>query len=97
MTAMGSTERRLACLKIAASMTKRVTKEDVAPSAEELMLYAAKLEQFAWHGEFADKEHADAFEAALQQMVEVIRAEKRTQPIGLVQDGRIVMTGEIVN
>ena len=78
MTTMGSTERRLACLKIAASMTKRMTKEDPAPAAEELMLYAAKLEQFAWHGEFADMDHARAFEQALENMVEVIRSEKIT-------------------
>ena len=73
---MGSTERRIQCLKIAAAMTRRMSKEDPVTDAETLMLYAAKLEQFAWHGEFADKEHADAFEAALQQMVKAIRAEK---------------------
>ena len=73
---MGSTERRIQCLKIAAAMTRRMSKEDPVTDAETLMLYAAKLEQFAWHGEFADKEHANAFEAALQQMIEVIRAEK---------------------
>ncbi len=74
--AMGSTERRIQCLKIAASMTRRMSKEDSVTDAETLMLYAAKLEQFAWHGEFADKNHADAYQQALEQMIEVIREGK---------------------
>lgn len=73
---MGSTERRIACLKIAAAMSKRMTKEDPIPEAEELMLYAAKLEQFAWSGEFKNKGHAQAYQEALEQMIEAIRAEQ---------------------
>ena len=73
---MGSTERRIQCLKIAAAMTRRMSKEDPVTDAETLMLYAAKLEQFAWHGEFADKSQAEAYQKALEQMIEVIREGK---------------------
>jgi len=48
---MGSTEQRLACLKIAASMLKRITKEDDAPSAVELVEYAVVLEAYSRRGE----------------------------------------------
>ena len=58
---MGSTERRIQCLKIAAQMNRRMAKEDPVPSAEEIMLYAAKMEQFAWKGEFTNKDHADLY------------------------------------
>ena len=76
MAHMGSTERRIACLKIAAAMNKRMTKEDPVVEAEELMLYASKPEQYSWSGEFTNKEHADAYREALEQMVAAIRAEK---------------------
>ncbi len=74
---MGSTERRIQCLKIAASMTRRMSKEDPVTDAETLMLYAAKLEQFAWHGEFEDKSQAEAYQEALEQMIEVIKDQKK--------------------
>lgn len=48
---MGPTERRIACLKIAASMNRRITKEDHVPSANSLTAYAAELEQYAYRGE----------------------------------------------
>jgi len=48
---MGSTERRVACLKIAASMLRRITKEDEAPTVGELIAYATQLEQYAYRGE----------------------------------------------
>lgn len=73
---MGSTERRINCLKIAASMTRRMSKEDPVTDAETLMLYAAKLEQFAWHGEFKDKSEAEAYQKALEQMIAVIKGKK---------------------
>ena len=48
---MGSTERRVAALRIAAQMNRRMTKEDPVPTAETLIEYAAKLEEFAYRGE----------------------------------------------
>jgi len=73
---IGSTERRIQCLKIAASMTRRMSKEDPVTDAETLMLYASKLEQFAWHGEFADKSQAEAYQKALGKMIEAIKGKK---------------------
>jgi hypothetical protein len=66
---MGSTERRIACLKIAAAMNKRMTKEDPITSVDALIKYATALEEYAWRGE-------------------------RT-PVGVVQDGKVVFSGEI--
>ena len=48
---MGSTERRIACLRIAAQMNKRMDKSDPVPTADDLIAYAGKLEQFAYRGE----------------------------------------------
>ena len=48
---MGSTERRIAALRIAASMKRRMAKEDPVPTAEALIAYAVKLEQYAYRGE----------------------------------------------
>ena len=48
---MGSTERRIACLKIAAAMNKRMTKEDPIVSVEALIEYAHSLSEFAYRGE----------------------------------------------
>ena len=53
---MGSTERRIACLKIAAAMNKRMTRDDPIPSADGLIEYAEKLEQYAYLGEDRVKE-----------------------------------------
>jgi len=47
---MGSTERRVACLRIAAQMNKRMDKAEEAPTADELIEYASKLELFAYNG-----------------------------------------------
>lgn len=51
MALMGSTERRIACLKIAAAMNKRMTKEDPVPPVDALINYASALEQYAYRGE----------------------------------------------
>lgn len=51
MALLGSTERRIACLKIAASMLRRITKEDEAPTVGALIKYATELEQYAYRGE----------------------------------------------
>jgi hypothetical protein len=66
---MGSTERRIACLKIAAAMNRRMTKEDPITGVEALINYASALEQYAWRGEHT--------------------------PIGVVEDGKVVFSGEI--
>ena len=47
----GSTERRIAALRIAASMIRPRSKEDSIPSADTLIEYAVKLEQYAYRGE----------------------------------------------
>lgn len=47
---MGSSERRIACLKLAASMQRRITKEDEAPTAAQLVEYAKELDCWAFHG-----------------------------------------------
>jgi len=49
-TLMGSTEQRLAVLKISAQMNKRVTKEDPVPSADTLIGYARELEEYIKRG-----------------------------------------------
>ena len=54
MTMIGSTERRLVCLKIAASMNRRVTKEDRVMPAQDLIKYATVLERYAYRGEGRD-------------------------------------------
>lgn len=51
-------------------MNRRMSAKDPIADAETLMLYASKLEQFAWHGEFSNKNEADKFQNALEQMVE---------------------------
>lgn len=51
---MGSTEQRLVCLKIAASMMRRVTKDDEVPTAETLVDYARELEAYSRRGERPD-------------------------------------------
>ncbi len=48
---MGSTERRIAALRIAAQMNKRMRVEDPVPTAEELVEYAKVLEVYAYRGE----------------------------------------------
>ncbi len=73
---MGSTERRIQCLKIAASMTRRMSKEDPVTDAETLMLYAAKLEQFSWHGEFKNPEEAQKYQ---DELVAKILSQKEKQ------------------
>ena len=45
---MGSTERRIACLKIAAAMNKRMTKEDPIVSVEALIEYAGTADGIDW-------------------------------------------------
>ena len=50
MTLMGSTEQRLAVLKISAQMNKRLTKEDPVPTADTLIQYAKELEGFIKRG-----------------------------------------------
>ena len=52
---MGSTERRIHALKIAASMNRRMSKDDPIPTAEELIEYAGKLSVFAYRGEGKDE------------------------------------------
>ena len=49
-TLMGSTEQRLAVLKISAQMNKRVTKEDPVPTADTLIGYATELEEYIKRG-----------------------------------------------
>lgn len=51
---MGSTERRVAALRIAASMLRRMTKDDPVVTAEDLIEYAEKLSEFAYRGEGRD-------------------------------------------
>ena len=51
MALLGSTERRLHSLKIAASMLRRMGTEDPVPTAEQLIVYAHKLSEFAYRGE----------------------------------------------
>ena len=51
MQLLGSTERRIACLKIAAAMNKRMTKEDPIVSVDALIEYAHALSEFAYRGE----------------------------------------------
>lgn len=48
---MGTTERRIAALKIAAAMLKRLSREDPIVTAEELIKYAGKLQDFAYRGD----------------------------------------------
>ena len=48
---MGSTERRIACLRIAAGQMKRFDKDETAPSADDLIEYADKLSEWAYRGE----------------------------------------------
>jgi hypothetical protein len=48
---MGSTERRIACLRIAAGQMKRFDKAESAPSADELIEYADTLSEWAYRGE----------------------------------------------
>ena len=48
---MGSTERRIACLRIAAAQKKRFDKSEEAPSAYELIDYAEILSDWAYVGE----------------------------------------------
>ena len=48
---MGSTERRIACLRIAAGQMKRFDKAEDAPSAPELIEYAEQLSDWAYRGE----------------------------------------------
>jgi hypothetical protein len=48
---MGSqTESRIASLRIAAQMNRRVTKEDPVPSAREIVNYAHVLAEYAYRG-----------------------------------------------
>jgi hypothetical protein len=51
VTVMGSTERRIACLRIAASQLKRFDKTEKAPSANQLLEYADRLSAWAYRGE----------------------------------------------
>ena len=48
---MGSTERRIACLKIAAQMNRRVTRDDPVMTSADLIAYAEALSEFAYRGE----------------------------------------------
>jgi hypothetical protein len=50
MALMGTTEQRLACLKIAASMNRRITKEDEQPTAEHVIQDAKKYEDYIKRG-----------------------------------------------
>ena len=52
---MGSTERRVACLRIAASMLRPRAKDVDPPTAEELIKYSAKLDNYAYRGEGHDQ------------------------------------------
>lgn len=47
---LGTTEQKLACLKISAQMNKRMNAEDPIPSAEDLIEYAAKLTEYVRTG-----------------------------------------------
>ena len=49
---MGTAEQKLACLKIAAQMNRRINKEDPIPSAKELIQYTKELGAYirtGWH------------------------------------------------
>ena len=48
---MGSTERRIACLRIASGQMKRFDKSETAPSARALIEYADQLSDWAYRGE----------------------------------------------
>jgi hypothetical protein len=50
MALMGTTEQRLACLKISAAMNKRLTKDDEKPTPEELIGDAKKYEEYIQRG-----------------------------------------------
>jgi len=47
---MGSSDRRLKALSLAASMKRRMSKEDPVPSPRELIEYAAELDHWVYHG-----------------------------------------------
>ena len=51
MTVMGSTERRIACLRIATTHLKRIDKTEEAPTARGLIEYADQLSAWAYRGE----------------------------------------------
>ena len=48
---MGSTERRIACLRIAAAQLKRFDKDERPTSADDLINYADELSGWAYRGE----------------------------------------------
>lgn len=45
-----ATQARIASLKIAASMKRRITKEDPVPTPEEIVEYADVLAEYAYRG-----------------------------------------------
>ena len=50
MALMGTTEQRLACLKISASMNRRITKEDDRPTPEMVIADAKAYEDYIKRG-----------------------------------------------
>jgi len=57
---MGTTEIRLHCLKIAAQMNRRITKDDPIPTPDQLVQYARALSEYARRGEHSNGERPNA-------------------------------------
>lgn len=50
MAVTGSVERRLKCLQIASSQLRRTSKDESVPPAQELVVYASTLDEWALNG-----------------------------------------------
>ena len=69
----GSTEQRFACLKIAAQMNRRMTKDDDIPTPATLIEYAKELEAYTQRGWRSDDKvrtiHEEENDGTLEKII----------------------------